>query len=298
MNFLEQPRQPLVGLFLAAIAGIIAAELWPAQPMPLLIALFVFALVLIRWRSTAAVLIFTALAFFLLHDFRTRDDPGKILAHEFSAQPVPVRVVGVIVSEPQEKASVKNVPSCQFRLRLESVEMCDRYLATDAVVLVRWFGESPVYGDRVSVSGDAANLPPSRNPGQFDYTAHLNRLGIFTEIRMRNVGSAFSVVAGDVRDDRSFVWREPHNVRVLNQVVAVLVVTVISDKIADIVKHGRGAEQQAIAITKSVLLFCIVEELRCEARHVLRLPAQRPRFARISVRLHRPRSPPSCFRRT
>jgi ComEC/Rec2-related protein len=185
MKFLEQPRQPLTGLFLAAAPGIAAAEFWPANPLPVLGATLVFAAALIRWRSTAAVLLFTALAFFLLHDFRIHNNPGKTLAHEFSAQPLPVRASGVVVTEPEEKADVKNIPACQFQLRLESIEANGKNLAaTGTVVLVRWLGEAPAYGDRVSLAGDARNLAPPRNPGQFDYAGWLNRAGIFSEIRM------------------------------------------------------------------------------------------------------------------
>ena len=52
-------------------------------------------------------------------------------------------------------------------------------------MLVKWAGESPAYGDRVSIQGEAIRSPePPRNPGEFDYAAYMNRLGIYSEISM------------------------------------------------------------------------------------------------------------------
>ena len=60
------------------------------------------------------------------------------------------------------------------------------------------------------------------------------------------VGRALAVVARDVRDDRALVRRDAHDVGVLDQVLAMLVVAAVVDVVADVVEHGRdraGAER-------------------------------------------------------
>lgn len=184
MKFWQQPRQPLVGLLLFAAVGIVAAERWPAGLLPALLALPALALVAVLRRPGASLFAFVACAFFLLHDFRAQDNPGKTLAREFSAKPLPAKATGVVIEEPEEKQPAGKFSASRFRMRLESIEFNNRARRCDAVVLVKWLGKSPVYGDRVSIDGDARNLSPLRNPGQFDYTGYLNRLGIYSEIRM------------------------------------------------------------------------------------------------------------------
>lgn len=184
MTFWQKPRQPLVGLFLFAALGIIAAGRWPDGLLPAFLALAALAAAALVWHINACVLAFVACAFFLLHAFHAKDNPGAGLARKFSPKPAPVSATGVVIEEPREKPASKNFPSCQFRMRLESIACDDRPRATNAVVVVKWAGKPPAYGDRVSVIGDARNLQPARNPGQFDYTGYLNRLGIYSEIRM------------------------------------------------------------------------------------------------------------------
>ncbi len=70
---------------------------------------------------------------------------------------------------------------------------------------------------------------------------------------MRRIGRALAVVARDVRDDRALVGREPHDVGVLDQVVAVLVVAVVADVVADVVEQRGRAEEQALALAEAVV---------------------------------------------
>ncbi len=191
MKFPHLPRQPLPGLFLSAIAGIVAAEYWApvASNMPITLALFLtLAALIVRRKSTAAVLIFTACACFLLHQFAIEDDPGRDLAREFSEKPL-VKATGIVVSAPLEKQTSKGDRTAEFQLRLESIEIDNTSMRADAVVFAKWMGDSPAYGDRVSIQGEASNIPPPRNPGQFNYAAYMNRLGIYSEISMLDATS-------------------------------------------------------------------------------------------------------------
>lgn len=184
-SFLRLPRRPLVGIFLFATVGIAAADWWPVEPWIPLPAFLALALLLCVRPSNWATLVFVAAAFFLIHDFRVLENPGKRLAREFSDKPLAVKAAGIVISRPDPRPATRNIPACRFRMRLESIESEGRNVALDARVMATWIGEPPSYGDRVSITGEASNVPAPRNPGQFDYRNYLNRLGFYSEIRMR-----------------------------------------------------------------------------------------------------------------
>ena len=184
MKLWQQPRQPLAGLWLFAAIGIIAADYLPVDPLLPLIPLLALAALLCLRRSNVTLRIFVAFVFFMLHDFQILDSPGRNLARELSTTPVPVKATGIVISEPVEKQTARNIPTASFRLRLESIVINDETRSKNAVLQIAWVGESPKYGDRVSITGDAMNIGPPRNPGQFDYREYLNRLGINSGIRL------------------------------------------------------------------------------------------------------------------
>ncbi|MGB8352895.1 MAG: ComEC/Rec2 family competence protein [Chthoniobacteraceae bacterium] len=184
MKLWQQPRQPLAGLWPFAALGIIAADYFPVDPLLPLILLLALAVLLCLRRSNTTLLIFAVFAFFMLHDFQILDSPGRRLAREFSTTPAPVKATGIVISEPLEKQNARNMPTSSFRLRLESIDTGSEPHSENAVLQIAWVGESPKYGDRVSITGDAMNIGPPRNPGQFDYREYLNRLGIDSEIRL------------------------------------------------------------------------------------------------------------------
>ena len=90
-------------------------------------------------------------------------------------------------------------------------------------------------------------------------------------VGVARVGRALAVVARDVGDDRPLVRRDAHDVGVLDQVVAVLVVPVVVDVVADVVQHRGGAQEQAVALAEGVHELQIVEELRREPAHLARV---------------------------
>ncbi|HWB61429.1 MAG TPA: ComEC/Rec2 family competence protein, partial [Chthoniobacteraceae bacterium] len=75
------------------------------------------------------------------------------------------------------------------QLHLEAVEIDGHTSPADAVVLAKWVGDTPAYGDRVSITGEMDDIPAPRNPGQFDYAAYMHRLGIYSEISMLDAAS-------------------------------------------------------------------------------------------------------------
>lgn len=190
MKIPRSPRQPLVGLFLFATAGIAASEYSPGKTaVPVALALFGASAAFAVWRrTTAGVLLCTACAFFLLHRPSREDSAGRALAPVFEGKPL-VKATGIIISEPQIKQNARGGLSSEFRLQLESIEMENSTVRESAVVQARWAGDSPAYGDRVAITGGAENIAPPRNPGQFDYAGYMHRLGIYTEISMLDATS-------------------------------------------------------------------------------------------------------------
>ena len=191
MKLPRPPRQPLPGLLVSAGAGIVAAEYFAQSPaaIPAALALFALAAALVIFRgATVAVWVCAGCAFFLLHWVAIEDDPGRDLARMFAEKPL-VKATGIVASAPQERESAKGAKSAEFQLRLESLVIGNASVRTSVVVQARWVGDGPAYGDRVAITGEASNIAPPRNPGQFDYAAYMRRLGIYSEISMLDATS-------------------------------------------------------------------------------------------------------------
>ncbi len=96
-----------------------------------------------------------------------------------------VHATGIVWSEPEKPATWSGNITSRFVVKLESIVLGDASFPSRARVNVSWIGDAPVYGDRVTLVGGAANLGPRRNPGEFDSTSYQQRLGVFSEIRAR-----------------------------------------------------------------------------------------------------------------
>ncbi len=180
-----RPRQPFTGLAIAAVFGILAADRWPVPMVPLAILLALGA-VLLWWRPrTIGCWVFAGAAFFALHVLRHHDSAAREIARHFAAGPRVVHATGVVWSEPEQPDYWARELSGFFRLKLESIELPGLPAANGAVVNVSWAGPLPKYGDRLALTGSARNLEPGRNPGQFDFSRHLARKGIYSEITVR-----------------------------------------------------------------------------------------------------------------
>ena len=82
------------------------------------------------------------------------------------------------------------------------------------------------------------------------------------------------MVAGDERDDFDLARLEPAQVSVLDQVIRMLVVTIVADVHADIVQQRRVLEPFAFAIAELMCLAHAVEERASELRDLLRMLRQ------------------------
>jgi ComEC/Rec2-related protein len=173
MNPLDASRQPFVSLALLAVAGIIAAEIFPLPPAALPVApiiLAVFILILACWPRLFATYLVVAAGFFLLHNLTTTNTAGQQLAAALGERPRVVTAVGSVITEPKIGSS----GFATFLLKLRSVEFEGAKRSTSAVWQVRWKG-APAFGDELKLFGNAELIAPPRNPGEFDMRAYLAR---------------------------------------------------------------------------------------------------------------------------
>jgi competence protein ComEC len=173
MKLLEPPRQPFVGVTLAAAAGIFLSDYVPSSHRTLLpavlAALALGAFLLVRAR-VLAIYGFVGICFFLLHAIRTTDSEGSRLAGILGAQPQAVELRGSIVTEP------KIAPNgfATFLVKLSAIDLQNQTFKSGATVFVRWRGHV-AFADEVALFGVAQPVPGPRNPGEFDMRSFLMR---------------------------------------------------------------------------------------------------------------------------
>jgi ComEC/Rec2-related protein len=183
MKFLIAPRQPFIGLVLAAVAGIIAADFFPINS----VAAFEFAILLCLSGIALFVrpnLILTyalaGLGFFLVHSLRTTDTVGQRLAAKLGDRPRALKVTGAVVTEPKPALG----GATTFLLQLHTIALEDATENTDATILVRWRG-NPEFGDELTLFGIAEPISPPRNPGEFDMRSYLARRDVYRHLTVR-----------------------------------------------------------------------------------------------------------------
>lgn len=180
-----QPRLPFLGLVVAAMLGIFAADRW-TLPLPWIFGIAAAGLLAVLLRpGWLTCWLFCATIFLELHGGQRWGNDARWLAEVFGGEPRVVYGTGIVWSEPEKPATWSGNVKWRFVAKLETIRIGGQSLAPHALINVSWVGEQPVYGDRVAFVGSAVNLAPRRNPGEFDSTAYLQRLGIYSEIRTR-----------------------------------------------------------------------------------------------------------------
>jgi len=180
MNLLSAPRQPFVGLALAAAAGIIVADVLPYPSFALLIPLAMGALVISVWPSSIANYAFVGVGFFWMHIVHLTNSPGSQLLTRLGPSPDAISVIGTVISEP--KVAPNGLAS--FLLHLESIELAEKHESTNAELLVRWRGH-PEFGDELKLFGVVDAIAAPRNPGEFDMRSYLRRRDIHQSLLVR-----------------------------------------------------------------------------------------------------------------
>ncbi|MEO6872117.1 MAG: ComEC/Rec2 family competence protein [Chthoniobacterales bacterium] len=179
MSSPQNPRQPLVGIALAAGLGIVLAEFF-APPVYLACgAVAILAVASLIWSRGAVIQLLVVAAFFAGHLTQEIDAPGKKLAEQLGERPRPVRVTGVVASEPKGSGGFSS-----FLLRLETIEFGGAPEPSAATVRVRW-KTAPELGDEIRLNGLAEPIAPARNPGVFDMRSYFARRDVYRSIFAR-----------------------------------------------------------------------------------------------------------------
>src|SRR5437588_10991971 len=198
-------RQPFVGLVLAAIIGIVAADYFPAIGGPILFIGILGALAGLRWSYAPLVFALVGATFFALHSARITSTPADALAETAGGPARPASVTGIVTTEPKVEAT----GNASFLMRMHRAKIAGQNFETNATVFVRWRGR-PNVGDELALFGTFQPIEPPRNPGEFDMRAYLARRDVKNLFivrypengRILAPGSGFSVLrdAGGPRE--------------------------------------------------------------------------------------------------
>jgi competence protein ComEC len=183
VKFPSAPRQPFLGLVLAAIIGIIVADFSPLPPAALVagtVTLAFCALVFLFWPNLWLTYLLVGAGFFLLHTLQTTNTPGERLAARLGDRARAVKVAGAVSTEPE----IAENGVATFLLRLQSIDLEGKNEASNASLLVRWRGH-PEFGDELTLFGIAEPLGRPRNPGEFDMRTYLARHDVYRRLFVR-----------------------------------------------------------------------------------------------------------------
>ena len=168
---------------MAAACGVLLGERW-ALPLPIALAAISLAAAWLWWRPHPfPALVLPLCAFALVHQWNTREHPGRLWAQRHFAKAQFVRAEGVVVTEPRE-----NARGSQFVMRLDRVQTANGELwpsHMDWTVVTHQ--RDVCFGDQIRAAGTAGPIPAARNPGAFDASAWLARRGIFSQLRSHRI---------------------------------------------------------------------------------------------------------------
>jgi ComEC/Rec2-related protein len=171
------PRQPFVGLALAAALGIIWADWAPNISNGVIVVITVVALLALLWHRSVATYAFVAVSFYYLHSLQLIDTPGLRLVRAIGIEALTCTVRGAVISEP--KLSPNGFLS--FLFRLQSLETEKEKRQSSATIFVRSRAATE-FGDELQLSGITGPVPPPRNPGTFDMRRYLARSDVYTQL--------------------------------------------------------------------------------------------------------------------
>jgi len=195
MNAVVSRRQPLTGIAIPALCGILLAEFFEL-PIALLWPVIALAAIVGCARPTAGLThLLVAAAFFTLHLVQLHDAPGRKLSARLGERARAVSVTGIVVSQPK----VAPNDFTTFLLQLYSIELDGRRQSCAATLRARWKG-TPELGDEIRLTGIAEPISPPRNPGVFDLRAYLARQDVFAGIFARHAenGTILRVSRGNL----------------------------------------------------------------------------------------------------
>lgn len=174
---LFRQRLPFLLLLLAAISGILAGRFFPLPSGVWLGAAAGAGVIFFRWRRGFFLLCLATFA--TLQIWQSRESAGARVGHWIGGRTLAATVTGTIASEPR----VFESGSCSFDLRVTRLSADGLTFSPPIVLLAGWPGPPPAYGDEVRLSGALENIPPPRNPGQFDFATWSALRQVFSRIK-------------------------------------------------------------------------------------------------------------------
>src|SRR5438045_4889288 len=195
-------RQPFVGLVLAAVIGIVAADYFPAINGPLLFIAILGAVSGLHWSYAPLVFALVGATFFALHSARVTSTPADALAETAGGLARHASVTGIVTTEPKVEAT----GNASFLMRMHRSKIAGQNFETNATVFVRWRGR-PNVGDELALFGTFQPIEPPRNPGEFDMRVYLARRDVKNLFivrypengRILAPGSGFSILRAAAR---------------------------------------------------------------------------------------------------
>src|SRR5437763_559182 len=141
-------RSPFLGLAMAAAAGIISADYFPAINPALLLLGLAGALCALRWPFPPLLFAVVSAGFFSLHSSRLLHNSADALAEFAGTDVCAISASGVVTTEPKIKASGLT----SFLFRLKQAQTGAQTLNNNAEIYVRWRGASQI-GDELALFG-------------------------------------------------------------------------------------------------------------------------------------------------
>ena len=175
------PPTPLLPAAIGATFGILIEDSIHLS-LPLLLCLLVPVCALsFRRPNRWSFAVWATLTFSLLHHISDTLSPNRppsaLLTSEF---PVALTLQGRVKKTPEESSFPGKFKHCRIHLLLESPSE-PPFLKANSTVLVNWTGPPPNAGDTVRIRAALRQIPPPRNPGEFDKATFLRRQKLWME---------------------------------------------------------------------------------------------------------------------
>lgn len=235
-----RPRQPFIGLAIAAVLGIVAADHWEMPP-GWAFALTAMGVLLVLLRPAVVTCwLLCSFVFFEVHTIRHYGSETRQFARFLDAGPRVVQVTGIVWNEPEKAGEKARLMTARLVLKTESLLISGERFSAPMLLSVDWAGAMPAYGDRVTLVGSATNLDERRNPGQFDFAGHQQRRGIHSVVRARFASDCRIEAHGQGVRLQALAYRASHWIQRQLQVGIDPPTPEISDLIASMVLGMRG----------------------------------------------------------
>lgn len=171
-------RLPFLGLSGAAAVGVCAGWICTVGSGAFLV---LAALALATWlplRRSFFVYMAVAFLFAALQVLQTRESPAAGLAEKIAGGPQVARIEGTVRSEPSMTKSGKS----RFVIEAIHIEINGEKIPTPCYILAVVPSTAPSLEDTVRLIGSLRQIPPPRNPGQFDARRIMELRGITCEL--------------------------------------------------------------------------------------------------------------------